>query len=141
MTMRRLTHLLVVTLIVGQGCKFDDSGGGGGTPIDAMITDAPTPDTPAVDALPTASSCAALHTAFPSLPNGIYDIDPGLPTGTPPITTFCLMDVAGGGWTLAQRTVWDFTASSALITSYATFYNQTIGMAEAHKAFRIAGQY
>jgi hypothetical protein len=142
MMMGRMAHLLVVALVTAPGCKFDESGAGAGAPpVDAANPDAPISDAPQVDAIPPAHSCAALHVSSPGLPNGLYEIDPGLPAGTPPMTSYCLMDVAGGGWTLVQRTVWDFGESSTLITSYSTFYGQTTGSAMPTKAFRIAGRY
>jgi hypothetical protein len=53
---------------------------------------------------------------------------------------WCEMDAAGGGWTLIQRTVWDWSSSSALLTTYPVFYGQTLGDPEPGTAFRIAGQ-
>jgi hypothetical protein len=63
------------------------------------------------------------------------------PTSGQQVVTFCNMDVLSGGWTLAQRTVWDFMSSSLLITNYASFYQQSIGAPAPGSAFRLAGRY
>jgi len=46
------------------------------------------------------ASCAALHTAFPSLANGVYRIDPDGSGPGAVVEVFCDMTVEGGGWTL-----------------------------------------
>jgi cysteine-rich repeat protein len=88
--------------------------------------------------LPT---CAAIQTVAPAAADGLYTIDPDGPGGGDAFQTFCLMSELGGGWTLLQRTVWDFAESGQLITNYATFYSTTIGTAAPGAAFRAAGRF
>ena len=47
------------------------------------------------------------------------------------------MDTDGGGWTLLQRTVWDFSQSSQLLTSFSSFYNSTQGSPQSGNAYRL----
>jgi hypothetical protein len=89
-----------------------------------------------------APSCAAILAAKPAAKDGVYAIDPDGPGGDAPFATHCLMSVLNGGWTLVQRTVWDFDGqSSQLVTGYAKFYASTIGAGFAEQAFRMAGKH
>jgi hypothetical protein len=46
------------------------------------------------------ASCAELATYQPGLPSGTYDIDPDGTGSSPPVSTYCEMELDGGGWTL-----------------------------------------
>jgi len=48
---------------------------------------------------PVLSSCAALHAAAPSLPSGVYAIDPDGAGGRAAFNVYCDMTTDGGGWT------------------------------------------
>jgi hypothetical protein len=50
------------------------------------------------------------------------------------------MTTDGGGWTLVQRTVWDWSESKKLSSSYRLFWYRTVGDATPGSAFRLAGE-
>jgi cysteine-rich repeat protein len=52
-------------------------------------------------ALEVVDNCATLKAAMPTLPDGIYTIDPDGAGGDAPFDVFCDMTIGGGGWTLA----------------------------------------
>jgi hypothetical protein len=86
-------------------------------------------------------TCREVQTSNPSLPSGLYAIDPDGDGGVAAFQTWCEMTILGGGWTLVQRTVWEFaTESAALITNYDTWYGSTVGTAEQGRAYRAAGR-
>ncbi|HCH63553.1 MAG TPA: hypothetical protein DFR83_12165 [Deltaproteobacteria bacterium] len=72
-----------------------------------------------------------------SIGDGIYTIEPDSLGLT---SVWCDMNIDGGGWTLLQRTVWDWADSSQLLTSYADWYTTTVGSPSDGSAFRIAGR-
>jgi hypothetical protein len=56
--------------------------------------------------------------------DGLYTIKPDAGA---PFDAQCDMLTDGGGWTLVQRTVWDWSKSQALYTDFSTFYGNTVG--------------
>lgn len=88
-----------------------------------------------MDSCRAAKSCTELITELPGLPSGEYTVNPG----SGPLDVQCDLATSGGGWTLVQRTVWAWSASQALHTTYATWHDTTIGM-PATGAYRLAGQ-
>jgi hypothetical protein len=56
---------------------------------------------------------------------GTYTVKPD--PAQPEFDVLCEMDTDGGGWTLALRTVWDWTATSALLTGFDDFYSKFVG--------------
>ena len=86
------------------------------------------------DTCRAAKSCTELITELPGLPSGEYTVDPG----SGPLDVRCDLATGGGGWTLVQRTVWAWSASQALQTTYTAWHDTTIGMPAAG-AYRLAG--
>ncbi|MBK9647770.1 MAG: hypothetical protein IPO67_21865 [Deltaproteobacteria bacterium] len=73
--------------------------------------------------------------------DGLYTIDPdGVSGALGEIEVYCDLNTDGGGWTLVQRTLWDWTESSALLTTYSGWYSSTIGDVTPGEAYRLAGQ-
>ena len=73
--------------------------------------------------------------------DGMYTIDTDGASGAlSPVDVYCDMTTDGGGWTLVQRTLWDWTDSKLLLTGYSTWYGSTLGAADAGEAFRLAGR-
>ena len=48
---------------------------------------------------PVLAGCAALHTAAPTLPSGVYRVDPDGDGARAPFSVYCDMTSDGGGWT------------------------------------------
>lgn len=96
-------------LVAGDGGGSDffcSDGGGMWCPDGATCTDGTCEAELGGASFSAATTCDALHTAEPSFPNGVYWLDPdGQGTGVAPFEAFCLMDDAGGGWTLVARVI------------------------------------
>jgi hypothetical protein len=88
-----------------------------------------------------ARNCRELHTSRPDLPTGVYPIDPDGAGGNPPFDAYCEMSLLGGGWTLVQRTVWDWEDNRQLVTNYANYYATTYGSPLPGRTYRMAGRY
>jgi hypothetical protein len=84
-------------------------------------------------------TCRELLTARPGSGDGLYTIDPDLAAPGPPFETFCDMSTDGGGWTLVQRTVWEFAETGLLHTDYAAFHATLLGSPAPGRAFRVPG--
>lgn len=91
------------------------------------------------DACRLPRACLELLTGQPGSGDGLYTIDPDLDAPGQPFETFCDMSTDGGGWTLVQRTVWDFAETSLLHTDYATFQGVLVGSPAPDEAFRVPG--
>ena len=85
------------------------------------------------------ANCFEILDAGRSTGDGVYTIEP-VGAGSE-VDVWCDMTSDGGGWTMVQRTVWDWADSSLLQTDYATWYGSTLGSADAGSAFRLSGQY
>lgn len=73
--------------------------------------------------------------------DGLYTIDPdGSAGAVAPFDIWCDMTTDGGGWTLVQRTVWDWTETSQLETGYADWYAATLGDPNPGFAWRAPGE-
>lgn len=82
-------------------------------------------------------TCLELRQSQPASAGGVYAIDPDIDGPGEPFETICDMSTDGGGWTLVQRTVWDFAQTRLLHTDYAAFHGDLIGSVAPDAAFRV----
>lgn len=94
----------------------------------------------AAGACVTPKSCQEIKASAPVAKDGLYTIDPDGTGAGAAMKVHCLMSVLEGGWTLVQRTVWDWADSSKLHTTYADFYGKTLGLPDPGKAYRAAAK-
>jgi large repetitive protein len=81
-------------------------------------------------------SCLEIHLGDEETEDGIYTITSQV---LGEYEVYCDMTTDGGGWTLVQRTVWDWAESASLLTDYSTWYQTTIGSPDPELGFRLAG--
>lgn len=83
-------------------------------------------------------TCAEHLLADPTAVDGLYVVDlDGTGTGH---EVWCDMNTDGGGWTLVQRTVWDWDLSSELLTGWTEWLGSTLGDPDEGNAYRMAGE-
>jgi hypothetical protein len=89
----------------------------------------------------TCTSCAEALDAGLSAGDGLYLIDLDDAGPEPAQELLCDMTVSGGGWTLVQRSVWDWAQSGQLNTGWAAWRGEDRGApARAGAAFRLRGE-
>ncbi len=82
-------------------------------------------------------TCAEHQVADPTAVDGLYVVDlDGTGSGH---EVWCDMSTDGGGWTLVQRTVWDWDLSSELLTGWTEWLGVTLGDPDQGNAYRLAG--
>ena len=87
------------------------------------------------------ASCLELLAEGVTADDGTYTIDPDGPAGAlPEAQAWCDMTTDGGGWTLVQRTVWDWAETASLMTGYATWSTASVGVPGGEGAYRMRGE-
>ncbi len=87
-----------------------------------------------------ASCLEALELGYGSA-SGSYWLDPDGQDGSQsPMPVLCNMEYDGGGWTLVQRTVWDWSVTSALWSEYGSWLDLSVGDCTVDLACRVAGR-
>ena len=87
---------------------------------------------------PMCATCAEHLVADPTALDGLYfaDLD-GTGTGH---EVWCDMSTDGGGWTLVQRTLWDWGDSVELLTGWSEWLGSTLGDPNPGTVYRMAGE-
>ncbi len=86
-------------------------------------------------------SCLQVLQLDPAATTGLELIDPdGLEGSFTPVVVLCDQDIEGGGWTLLQRSVWDWGETQLLYTDYYDWRTVTFGPTSGAGAYRLAGR-